>query len=146
MLLCDKCNRGYHTSCLSPPMEAIPEGEWFCQRCDSKKAQLKDKGGVPTARKAAAPSALMTDSDSDGDDFQAPPPRHAGRLTARQGTWAGVAFYCSTHSKWDMHACIHSYVRSFIHSFVRSFVRSFIHSFIHSFFTCLPLESLVCRS
>ncbi|DBA83686.1 TPA: hypothetical protein ACH3X1_016793 [Trebouxia sp. C0004] len=90
MLLCDKCNRGYHTSCLSPPMEAIPEGDWFCQRCDSKRAQLKGKGGVPTARKAAAPRALMTDSDSDRDDFQALPPRPAGRLTARQGTLAGV--------------------------------------------------------
>ncbi len=103
MLLCDKCNRGYHTSCLSPPMEAIPEGEWFCQRCDSRRAQLKGKGSVPTARKAAAPRALMTDSDSDEDDFQAPPSRPAGRLTARQGTLAGVPFCCiapSNCSTW----------------------------------------------
>ncbi len=118
MLLCDKCNRGYHTSCLSPPMEAIPEGEWFCQRCDSRRAQLKGKGGLPTARKAAAPRALMTDSDSDGDDFQAPPSGPAGRLTARQGTLAGVAFCCSAISKLDLHLFVHSFIRSLIQSFV----------------------------
>ncbi len=140
MLLCDKCNGGYHTSCLSPPMEAVPEGEWFCQRCDSKRAQLKGEGSVPTAQKAAAPRALMTDSDSDGDDFQAPPSRPAGRLTARQGTLAGVAFCCIPPSKWDVHSCMHSFIYSFDRLVVRSagqsvgqsFIPSFIPSFIQS--------------
>lgn len=148
MLLCDKCNRGYHTSCLSPPMKAIPEGEWSCQRCDSKRAQLKGKGSVPTARKAAAPRTLMTDSDSDGDDFQAPPSRPAGRLTARQGTLAGVAFCCSAPSKWHVHSCMHSFVYSFDWSVGRSSVswgqsvsQSFIPSFTPSF-----IQSFTCSS
>jgi len=33
MVLCDSCDRGYHTDCLVPPLEQLPEGEWFCAQC-----------------------------------------------------------------------------------------------------------------
>ena len=33
MLLCDNCNHGYHTFCLSPPLNAVPAGKWFCPAC-----------------------------------------------------------------------------------------------------------------
>jgi hypothetical protein len=33
MLLCDRCNAGYHMECLVPPMSEIPPGDWFCGRC-----------------------------------------------------------------------------------------------------------------
>ncbi|PRP77672.1 hypothetical protein PROFUN_00533 [Planoprotostelium fungivorum] len=33
MLLCDRCNRGYHLYCLDPPLSAIPEEDWFCPKC-----------------------------------------------------------------------------------------------------------------
>lgn len=93
MLLCDRCNRGYHTSCLSPPMQSVPEGEWYCQRCDAKREDTNSKGKAPVVKKEAAPRALTVDSDSDGSDFQAPPTRPTGRLTARQGTLAGQTCY-----------------------------------------------------
>lgn len=32
-LLCDECNRGYHTYCLKPKLKDIPEGDWFCPKC-----------------------------------------------------------------------------------------------------------------
>ncbi|EJC99702.1 RCC1/BLIP-II [Fomitiporia mediterranea MF3/22] len=32
-LECDKCDHPYHLSCLTPPLSAVPEGEWFCPRC-----------------------------------------------------------------------------------------------------------------
>jgi histone-lysine N-methyltransferase SETD2/UMP-CMP kinase len=38
-LLCDNCNRGYHTFCLIPKLEKIPEGAWFCPRCVKEKEQ-----------------------------------------------------------------------------------------------------------
>lgn len=28
LLLCDGCDRGYHTYCFKPQMEKIPEGDW----------------------------------------------------------------------------------------------------------------------
>ncbi|KFM72165.1 Remodeling and spacing factor 1, partial [Stegodyphus mimosarum] len=34
ILLCDKCDNGYHTSCLIPPLMLIPDGDWFCQPCE----------------------------------------------------------------------------------------------------------------
>lgn len=33
MLLCDACGAGWHTFCLKPPLETIPEGTWVCPRC-----------------------------------------------------------------------------------------------------------------
>ena len=33
LLLCDGCDDAYHTYCLLPRLEAIPEQEWFCPTC-----------------------------------------------------------------------------------------------------------------
>lgn len=33
LLMCDACDRGYHTYCLNPPLEALPAGEWICDIC-----------------------------------------------------------------------------------------------------------------
>eukprot|EP00245_Coleochaete_scutata_P000411 TRINITY_DN1051_c1_g1_i1.p1 TRINITY_DN1051_c1_g1~~TRINITY_DN1051_c1_g1_i1.p1 ORF type:complete len:1227 (+),score=252.29 TRINITY_DN1051_c1_g1_i1:430-3681(+) len=33
MVLCDRCQRGWHTFCLRPPLEEIPAGSWTCPRC-----------------------------------------------------------------------------------------------------------------
>ena len=33
IILCDRCDRGCHTFCLAPPLEAIPDGEWICPLC-----------------------------------------------------------------------------------------------------------------
>ncbi|XP_074264811.1 lysine-specific demethylase JMJ17-like [Silene latifolia] len=33
MLLCDRCNKGWHIYCLSPPLDAIPPGNWYCLDC-----------------------------------------------------------------------------------------------------------------
>ena len=39
MLLCgtdygEGCGRGFHIHCLSPPLKAVPEGDWFCSDCE----------------------------------------------------------------------------------------------------------------
>ncbi|KAG0581882.1 hypothetical protein M758_3G016800 [Ceratodon purpureus] len=33
MLLCDKCDRGFHMFCLSPILVSIPPGDWICPHC-----------------------------------------------------------------------------------------------------------------
>jgi hypothetical protein len=33
LLLCDGCNNGFHTYCLTPVIDSIPEDEWYCSRC-----------------------------------------------------------------------------------------------------------------
>ncbi|XP_022890397.1 histone-lysine N-methyltransferase ATXR6-like [Olea europaea var. sylvestris] len=33
LLLCDKCDRGFHLFCLRPILVAVPKGSWFCPSC-----------------------------------------------------------------------------------------------------------------
>ncbi|KAL9179606.1 hypothetical protein ACHAXT_008896 [Thalassiosira profunda] len=35
MLVCDGCDGLFHCLCLDPPLDTIPEGDWFCANCDS---------------------------------------------------------------------------------------------------------------
>lgn len=32
-LECDKCDSPWHLECLNPPLDAVPDGEWFCPQC-----------------------------------------------------------------------------------------------------------------
>uniref|UniRef100_A0A1B0DQI1 PHD-type domain-containing protein n=1 Tax=Phlebotomus papatasi TaxID=29031 RepID=A0A1B0DQI1_PHLPP len=36
LLLCDGCDKGFHTYCFKPRMEKIPEGDWYCYECVNK--------------------------------------------------------------------------------------------------------------
>ena len=38
IILCDRCDRGCHLFCLSPPLEQVPEGEWLCPMCKAEDA------------------------------------------------------------------------------------------------------------
>eukprot|EP00743_Colponemidia_sp_Colp-15_P006939 GILK01007488.1.p1 GENE.GILK01007488.1~~GILK01007488.1.p1 ORF type:complete len:364 (+),score=60.91 GILK01007488.1:90-1181(+) len=33
MLLCDKCDRGYHMDCFDTPLKSVPRAAWFCDDC-----------------------------------------------------------------------------------------------------------------
>lgn len=33
MLLCDRCEAGYHLDCLDPPLVEVPVGDWYCPNC-----------------------------------------------------------------------------------------------------------------
>ncbi|KAI6149944.1 regulator of chromosome condensation 1/beta-lactamase-inhibitor protein II [Pisolithus tinctorius] len=58
-LECDKCDHPYHLGCLSPPLQTVPDGEWFCPQCTNEIGVLagsnpKGDGRVGTKRKAPA--------------------------------------------------------------------------------------------
>ena len=40
LLLCDTegCDSAYHTDCLRTPLAVVPEGEWFCELCEERRA------------------------------------------------------------------------------------------------------------
>ena len=50
VLLCDSCGRGFHTYCLVPPLESVPEGDWICSECqgagDTCHCSASDSSGV----------------------------------------------------------------------------------------------------
>ena len=33
MSCCDGCERAYHLSCVTPPIQAVPDGKWHCSHC-----------------------------------------------------------------------------------------------------------------
>lgn len=33
LILCDECDRGFHTYCCTPPLSQKPSGDWMCQLC-----------------------------------------------------------------------------------------------------------------
>lgn len=33
LLLCEACNDEYHTYCLDPPLNSVPEADFFCDKC-----------------------------------------------------------------------------------------------------------------
>ncbi|KAH0608388.1 uncharacterized protein H6S33_001522 [Morchella sextelata] len=35
-LCCERCPRSFHFTCLNPPLEEIPDGMWFCNKCTSQ--------------------------------------------------------------------------------------------------------------
>jgi len=41
LLLCDGCDRAYHTYCLIPPLKAVPKQAWYCTRACEKLHQKK---------------------------------------------------------------------------------------------------------
>lgn len=37
ILLCDTCTCSWHLTCLDPPLDEVPEGEWSCPKCQVNK-------------------------------------------------------------------------------------------------------------
>ena len=33
LIMCDRCNEGWHTYCLEPKLLSVPEGNWYCKEC-----------------------------------------------------------------------------------------------------------------
>jgi hypothetical protein len=33
MLVCNRCSRGWHMACLTPPLDQLLVGKWFCPPC-----------------------------------------------------------------------------------------------------------------
>ncbi|BGP21475.1 regulatorof chromosome condensation family protein [Rhodotorula toruloides] len=33
ILECEKCEGAFHAGCLNPPLQGVPDGEWFCSDC-----------------------------------------------------------------------------------------------------------------
>ncbi|KAK7435367.1 hypothetical protein VKT23_019722 [Stygiomarasmius scandens] len=74
-LECDKCDSPYHLGCLKPPLQSLPDGEWFCPRCAKEpgKALTGFTAPVPpkiTSRPSAAPGTPQTSRKRRGNDME----------------------------------------------------------------------------
>ncbi|KAK9070141.1 hypothetical protein SSX86_010541 [Deinandra increscens subsp. villosa] len=41
IILCEFCDEAYHIYCVSPPLLSIPEGNWFCGKCDRELKRIR---------------------------------------------------------------------------------------------------------
>ena len=62
-MICDGCESEYHSYCLEVPLEEVPEGAFYCPKCE---AQGKRPEGV------SGPGASSTDEESVNDEAQEP--------------------------------------------------------------------------
>ncbi len=61
-LMCDECEYYHHIDCLDPPLEKIPDGDWYCPECKNDENEIvnagsylkqsKKKSKMPSAKKA----------------------------------------------------------------------------------------------
>eukprot|EP00879_Flechtneria_rotunda_P009637 GHRR01010084.1.p1 GENE.GHRR01010084.1~~GHRR01010084.1.p1 ORF type:complete len:1075 (+),score=467.79 GHRR01010084.1:930-4154(+) len=70
LLLCDGdgCDAAYHTYCLAPPLDKIPDGDWFCPGC----AQLQNAlAGATRAGSTIVATEAAISEDADMDALEA---------------------------------------------------------------------------
>lgn len=60
LLLCDICNNGYHTMCCNPPIKKIPQGAWFCSKCQNPSAANQAGLSEPLIDEAKEMKAMIS--------------------------------------------------------------------------------------
>ncbi|CAH1162999.1 unnamed protein product [Phaedon cochleariae] len=61
LLLCDGCDKGYHTYCFKPKMDNIPEGDWYCHECMNK--ATGERNCIVCGKKSSSTSAKLVPCD-----------------------------------------------------------------------------------
>jgi stage V sporulation protein K len=67
IILCDgsRCNKAFHIKCLTPPLNAVPEGDFFGPCCQpSKRVHMKTTAGMISGRGQMRRSRLLNRSHS----------------------------------------------------------------------------------
>ncbi|KAK7032839.1 histone acetyltransferase [Favolaschia claudopus] len=101
MLFCDSCDRGWHTDCLNPPVENVPDEKWYCPRCpdvvESERATSVASSSrlmeTPKASKGKGKAIAISDDEEDDSDEEseeeepvAPQKRGRGRPPRNPGS------------------------------------------------------------
>jgi PHD-finger len=64
VLLCDSCDRGFHTFCLDPPLHAPPDGAWHCEQCRRGGHHLESLRREEEAKQQREASLLATHANN----------------------------------------------------------------------------------
>lgn len=60
-----QCDNPYHLQCLDPPLDAVPDGEWFCPDCEDEPGAPVVVGAGKRPRKRAATKARLQNQEDD---------------------------------------------------------------------------------
>ena len=58
-----QCDYPYHLKCLDPPLDAVPDGEWFCPECEADPGAPVSTDGVRRKPKVKKAAAVFEDGD-----------------------------------------------------------------------------------
>lgn len=91
LLLCDQCDEGYHMECLSPPLAEVPDGDWFCPKCDPEsfatpkgKKKRKKTAESPTADEVGDVKVPEAKRGRKQSKSGARPPKRSSAVTSRK--------------------------------------------------------------
>jgi hypothetical protein len=85
----NKCYSPWHLKCLDPPLDAVPDGEWFCPDCE------EDPGaavGAWAAAKKSSKSKAKAKRPSSPSDPEAGVKRKASLKSKAAGMLIGLCF------------------------------------------------------
>ncbi|GAQ77984.1 protein with Helicase_C domain [Klebsormidium nitens] len=88
-MICDGCEKPYHKGCLTPPLEEVPEGDWFCAECQQNGRTSPGNKSAGTASPSIVAATDVEDEleDEDEGDFKTPA---KGRAQKRKAAGKGV--------------------------------------------------------
>jgi site-specific DNA-cytosine methylase len=81
MLLCDSCDSGWHTYCLTPPLDSVPDGKWICPDCTSHGETLET---------LAAKDKRYIESERSRPDLELPSRSRVAKARRLAEEWHGV--------------------------------------------------------
>jgi len=92
MLLCDKCDKGFHMDCLNPVVQKMPKGSWFCDQCcletkDVPKLSIRTKSiNIPSTKgtkKSKVKAATSDRHDNRRQSKSKTTPKHVKRKVGK---------------------------------------------------------------
>lgn len=92
MLLCDEggCQGALHTYCAEPPIEEVPEGDWFCMECTaSRKGIGVEVGGLKRFDEKEGVERPGSEGAVELEEARKPLSQSADEATRRQGPDCG---------------------------------------------------------
>jgi hypothetical protein len=108
LIICDLCDLPYHLGCVSPPLDKIPKGDWYCPSCTGELTGARFSPSSPMAsrRKARkAPTISATQRNNDEVDDGSIPDKDKTRKRLFDSKRASPLL-----SQDDTDRCIHSNV------------------------------------
>ena len=63
LIVCEDCDFFFHTRCVDPPLEEIPEDDWYCLRSDCEKKHKSSEENIPVSMVAHVVGNLKVDSE-----------------------------------------------------------------------------------
>ncbi len=125
LILCEGCPSAYHLECLSPPLDKVPDGQWFCPECK----QTFVDGVTDCSELGMYPGSLRPTLFGHDRTY-----RTYSFLSRR--IVVCVTFECLLVQS-DTHTHAHAHIHTVTHTHTHSHTRIHIHAFTYYLFSLI---------